>query len=112
MSLDDAFKALREVDPVRVEGRVAQVVGLVIESDGPSARLGEVCLIFSALASVSRSTCIFLAPPSIAELLAASKALAITGTSTIASINKCMMPVNLKPLPLTYSSLAVTRSRM
>ncbi|MDB5101504.1 MAG: fliI [Cyanobacteria bacterium RYN_339] len=47
MSLDDAFKILRDLDPIRVEGRVAQVVGLVIESDGPSARLGEICLIFS-----------------------------------------------------------------
>jgi flagellum-specific ATP synthase len=47
VSLEDAFKTLRDLDPIRVEGRVAQVVGLVIESDGPSARLGEVCLIFS-----------------------------------------------------------------
>lgn len=47
MTLDDAFKTLRDLDPIRVEGRVAQVVGLVIESDGPSARMGEVCLIFS-----------------------------------------------------------------
>ncbi|MBM3274102.1 MAG: EscN/YscN/HrcN family type III secretion system ATPase, partial [Candidatus Sericytochromatia bacterium] len=33
------------LDPVRYEGRIAQVVGLVIESTGPPARMGEVCRI-------------------------------------------------------------------
>ena len=39
------FDLLKELDPIRVEGRVAQIVGLVVESDGPAARMGEVCLI-------------------------------------------------------------------
>ena len=33
------------VDPVTVSGRVRQVIGLVIESEGPSASIGEACLI-------------------------------------------------------------------
>ncbi|MEB3222979.1 MAG: flagellar protein export ATPase FliI [Candidatus Sericytochromatia bacterium] len=36
---------LSHMDAIRVEGRVAQIVGLVVESDGPAARMGEVCLI-------------------------------------------------------------------
>lgn len=32
-------------DPIRVEGKVAQVIGLVIESFGPRASLGELCRI-------------------------------------------------------------------
>ncbi|MFN3428787.1 MAG: FliI/YscN family ATPase, partial [Candidatus Sericytochromatia bacterium] len=46
MTLSHQFRLLQGLDPIRVEGRVAQVVGLVIESDGPTARMGEVCLIF------------------------------------------------------------------
>jgi len=34
-----------DTDPVRFEGTVVQVVGLVLESQGPPARLGEVCLV-------------------------------------------------------------------
>jgi flagellum-specific ATP synthase len=45
MPLSHHFQLLNGLDPIRVEGRVAQVVGLVIESDGPTARMGEVCMI-------------------------------------------------------------------
>ncbi|MDW8107097.1 MAG: flagellar protein export ATPase FliI [Armatimonadota bacterium] len=33
------------MDPVRIHGRVVGVVGLLIEAQGPPARLGELCLI-------------------------------------------------------------------
>ncbi len=36
---------LKRLDPVRVNGRVEQVVGLVIESSGPAASVGEACWI-------------------------------------------------------------------
>jgi flagellum-specific ATP synthase len=32
-------------DPIQVSGRVTQVVGLVVESEGPAAHLGDVCTI-------------------------------------------------------------------
>ncbi len=38
-------RKLAALDPVRFEGRIAQVVGLVIESHGPPAKMGEVCRI-------------------------------------------------------------------
>jgi len=39
------FQALRRLDAVRVNGKVSQVIGLVIESLGPPAQIGERCLI-------------------------------------------------------------------
>jgi flagellum-specific ATP synthase len=41
------FDAVRKVDLVKVNGRVSQVIGLVIESIGPNTSLGEVCTIKS-----------------------------------------------------------------
>ncbi|MCC6445226.1 MAG: flagellar protein export ATPase FliI [Armatimonadetes bacterium] len=39
------FQALRRLDAVSVNGKVSQVIGLVIESLGPPAQIGERCLI-------------------------------------------------------------------
>ena len=36
-------KAISRFDPVKINGRVAQVIGLVIESIGPAAMIGEIC---------------------------------------------------------------------
>ncbi len=36
---------VRRCDPIRINGRVRGAVGLMIESSGPPAKLGEVCLI-------------------------------------------------------------------
>ncbi|MDI6785962.1 MAG: flagellar protein export ATPase FliI [bacterium] len=36
---------LNKVDPIRKYGRVRQVIGLVIEADGPPSKIGEICLI-------------------------------------------------------------------
>ncbi|MCS7209888.1 MAG: FliI/YscN family ATPase [Fimbriimonadales bacterium] len=45
MNWQAAKAAVRYADPVRVHGRVIGAVGLLIESQGPPARLGELCLI-------------------------------------------------------------------
>ncbi|MBP2001119.1 flagellum-specific ATP synthase [Paenibacillus shirakamiensis] len=37
---------LRHLDPVRVNGKVTQVIGLMVESEGPDASIGEVCYIY------------------------------------------------------------------
>ena len=39
------LKILRNFDPIKRTGRVAQIVGLTVEGDGPSANMGEHCLI-------------------------------------------------------------------
>jgi flagellum-specific ATP synthase len=36
-------RRIAEFDPIQVSGRVTQVVGLVVESEGPAAHLGDVC---------------------------------------------------------------------
>lgn len=45
MNWQAALEAVRSADPVRVHGRVVGAVGLLIESQGPPAKLGELCLI-------------------------------------------------------------------
>ncbi|GBF71999.1 flagellar protein export ATPase FliI [Paenibacillus sp. 598K] len=42
---------LRTIDPVRVNGKVTQVIGLTVESEGPDASVGDVCLIYPAKAA-------------------------------------------------------------
>lgn len=37
---------LRQVDPVRINGKVTQVIGLMVESEGPDASIGDVCYIY------------------------------------------------------------------
>jgi flagellum-specific ATP synthase len=39
---------LRPIDPVRVNGKVTQVIGLTVESEGPDASVGDVCYIYPA----------------------------------------------------------------
>lgn len=35
--------ALERIDPFRLNGRVTQVIGLVVEANGPEAEVGELC---------------------------------------------------------------------
>ncbi|AHD05959.1 flagellar protein export ATPase FliI [Paenibacillus larvae] len=37
---------LQQLDPVRVNGKVTQVIGLTVESEGPDASIGDVCYIY------------------------------------------------------------------
>ncbi len=46
MQAERYHDALRTVDPIRLNGRVEEIVGLVIESRGPRASLGEICLVY------------------------------------------------------------------
>ena len=44
-TLDPYFKAVSRAEPVRVHGKITEVIGLLIESTGPSASVGDVCSI-------------------------------------------------------------------
>jgi len=46
-NVDSLLSRLKRVDLVKVNGRVTQVIGLVIESNGPNSSLGEVCVVKS-----------------------------------------------------------------
>lgn len=44
---NDAYLALLdEIEPVKKHGKVTQVIGLTIESKGPNAKIGELCLLY------------------------------------------------------------------
>ncbi|HUK35941.1 MAG TPA: FliI/YscN family ATPase [Vicinamibacterales bacterium] len=47
-SLDRYFDVVRTADLTPLSGRVVRVVGLLVESDGPRASIGEICEISSA----------------------------------------------------------------
>lgn len=40
-------RRIAEFDPIQASGRVTQVVGLVVESEGPAAHLGDLCHIYN-----------------------------------------------------------------
>lgn len=44
--LERMWQRLQRMDPVRQNGKVTQVIGLVIESNGPPAMVGELCDIY------------------------------------------------------------------
>ncbi|WP_211745947.1 flagellar protein export ATPase FliI [Paenibacillus sp. Marseille-Q4541] len=43
---------LKHLDPVRINGKVTQVIGLMVESEGPDASIGDVCLIYPTNSAV------------------------------------------------------------
>ncbi len=45
LSIEKYMAALALCEPIRMNGRVTQVIGLVIESEGPNVSLGELCYI-------------------------------------------------------------------
>lgn len=40
------YLSLERTQPIRMHGRVSQVIGLTIESDGPAVKMNELCLIY------------------------------------------------------------------
>jgi flagellum-specific ATP synthase len=46
LSAEKYAKLIRSVDPVRVNGKITQIIGLTIESQGPDVRIGELCSIY------------------------------------------------------------------
>ncbi|MBD7967218.1 flagellar protein export ATPase FliI [Paenibacillus gallinarum] len=43
---------LKQLDPVRINGKVTQVIGLMVESEGPDASIGDVCYIYPTNSTV------------------------------------------------------------
>ncbi len=48
LDLNKYSEAIAKTDTIRVNGRVAQVIGVLVESDGPSCGIGEMCDIYCA----------------------------------------------------------------
>lgn len=51
LQLEKYMSVLRNLNPIRVNGKVSQVIGLTVESMGPDVRIGEVCHIYPANSS-------------------------------------------------------------
>lgn len=45
------LEQISHIDPIRINGKVTQVIGLTIESEGPEVGVGEVCHIFTSKSS-------------------------------------------------------------
>lgn len=46
LKIDQYIEQLQHIDPIRVNGKVTQVIGLTVESEGPDAKIGDVCHIY------------------------------------------------------------------
>lgn len=46
VNLDKYMSVLEKVEPIKTNGKVTQVVGLIIESQGPGVNLGDLCYIY------------------------------------------------------------------
>ncbi|MDD5675082.1 MAG: FliI/YscN family ATPase [Chitinivibrionales bacterium] len=53
--LQPFLSALAGVEPVRMHGKISEVIGLLIESTGPTASVGDVCTIENNGATVGRA---------------------------------------------------------
>jgi flagellum-specific ATP synthase len=51
LDINRYIEHLKPLDPVRVNGKVTQVIGLTVESEGPDASVGDVCYIYPAKSS-------------------------------------------------------------
>lgn len=49
---ENYVKLIRSIDPVRVNGKITQIIGLTIESQGPDVRIGELCSIYPSHSQV------------------------------------------------------------
>lgn len=67
ISFDLAHKAVEEAQLIKIHGRVTQVVGLVVEANGPNARIGDLCTIEVGLRASqgTRNISLPLPPPSL-----------------------------------------------
>jgi flagellum-specific ATP synthase len=42
------YRLLDQVNPIRIHGKVSEIIGLVVEGHGPAASMGDICSIFPA----------------------------------------------------------------
>jgi flagellum-specific ATP synthase len=52
LQFDKYLNTLQTLNPIRINGKVSQVIGLTVESMGPNVKVGEVCHIYPVSSSV------------------------------------------------------------
>ncbi|MBS4213047.1 flagellar protein export ATPase FliI [Neobacillus rhizophilus] len=50
LKIEKYLQTLQTINPIKFNGKVTQVIGLTIESQGPDVKLGDVCLIYPSSA--------------------------------------------------------------
>ncbi|MDR1177474.1 MAG: FliI/YscN family ATPase [Spirochaetaceae bacterium] len=97
--LDKYLETAEQVDPVKCTGRVTKVQGLLIESRGPSAIIGEVCRIEAPkLRSMIRAEVVGLRDD-IVQLMAFDETAGLeVGNLVVASGERLRVPVSTKLL--------------
>jgi len=48
IDLKKYHQALAQINPIRVNGKISEIIGLVVESTGPAASIGEICGIYAS----------------------------------------------------------------
>jgi len=48
IDLGKYHQALGQINPIRVNGKISEIIGLVVEGTGPAASIGEICGIYSS----------------------------------------------------------------
>ena len=48
VDLQKYYRLLDQSNPIRVHGKVSEIIGLVVEGHGPAASMGDICGIFPA----------------------------------------------------------------
>ena len=48
IDLEKYHQVLAQINPIRVNGKVSEIIGLVVEGTGPSVSIGEICGIYSS----------------------------------------------------------------
>jgi flagellum-specific ATP synthase len=114
-------RRITELEPVEVSGRVTQVVGLVVESEGPAARLGDICHIHnphdrsSVLAEVVgfRQQLLLLMPLGPLGQIGQGSRVTSTGRPLTVSVGHELLGRVLDPLgqPIDGGEPVVTRKR-
>lgn len=52
LNIDKYINAINSCEPIKMNGKITQVIGLVIESQGPNVSLGELCYVCSRISHV------------------------------------------------------------
>lgn len=53
IDIDKYLNAIKACEPIKMNGKITQVVGLVIESQGPNVSLGELCYVCSRTSNLA-----------------------------------------------------------
>src|SRR5690625_4926575 len=104
MTLSKYLSVIQQADTYRRVGKVLRVVGLMIESQGPAANIGEVCFIY---ATTSKNE------PILAEVVGFNKEkIILMPYSEVTEIGPgCLVEAKEKPLTMNIGKVLIRQDR-